>query len=146
MFERIIVVCTGNICRSPSGEFLLRKTFPNKTITSAGIHVDNNHLVGKPADALASQVALAHQIDLSSHQAQQLTLEHCQQNDLILVMEQYHLDVITNRYPQVRGKIMRFSHWLNDSDIPDPYRQSIEAYEHVWHLLAKSADLWLEKI
>ncbi|HCR3060929.1 TPA: protein tyrosine phosphatase, partial [Escherichia coli] len=53
MFDSILVVCTGNICRSPLGERYLRREFPNKKIDSAG----TGALVGYPADASAEKVA-----------------------------------------------------------------------------------------
>lgn len=53
MFNKILVVCVGNICRSPTGEWLLKKYIPDKTIESAGI----NALIGNDADAKALEVA-----------------------------------------------------------------------------------------
>ena len=55
MFDSILVVCTGNICRSPIGERLLRQLLPGKRITSAGIY----GLEGSPADVSAQDVAAA---------------------------------------------------------------------------------------
>ena len=81
MFNKILVVCVGNICRSPTGEALLKQKLPNHTIASAGVGA----LVGDPADAQASQVAQQHGVDLSTHVAQQLTSELAAQYDLMLV-------------------------------------------------------------
>ncbi|HEH9676614.1 TPA: low molecular weight phosphotyrosine protein phosphatase, partial [Pasteurella multocida] len=50
MFEQILVVCMGNICRSPVGEKLLQHHFPEKNITSAGLVTERSCLVDKPAD------------------------------------------------------------------------------------------------
>ena len=49
MFDKILVVCVGNICRSPTGERLLRSRLPGRQVTSAGLSA----LVDKPADAVA---------------------------------------------------------------------------------------------
>ncbi|SGY94205.1 arsenate reductase/protein-tyrosine-phosphatase family protein [Moritella viscosa] len=142
MFNNILVVCVGNICRSPSGEYLLKSLLSNKNIASAGVGA----LVGKPADKLACQVAEEHGITLSGHQGRQLTSALCREFDLILVMEQSHINAVTNIAPEARGKTMLFSHWLQKQDIPDPYRQSKEAFDHAYKLIEASANAWAKKL
>lgn len=142
MFDKILVVCVGNICRSPSGEYLLKKLLPHKHIASAGVGA----LVGKPADKLATQVAMENEICLGGHQAQQLTRDLCHDYDLILVMEQGHVEAVTNIAPEARGKTMLLSHWSGKSDIPDPYRQSKEAFDHAYKLIEASCQSWEKKL
>jgi len=142
MFDNILVVCVGNICRSPSGEYLFKKLLPNKNIASAGIGA----LVGKPADKMALEVAEENGVDMTDHIAQQLTSALCREFDLILVMEQGHINAVTNIAPEARGKTMLLSQWLNKQDIPDPYRQSREAFDHAYKLIESSVDAWVKKI
>ncbi|QUM83580.1 protein tyrosine phosphatase [Moritella sp. 28] len=142
MFNNILVVCVGNICRSPSGEYLLKSLLPNKHIASAGVGA----LVGKPADKLACQVAEENGISLVGHQGRQLTSALCREFDLILVMEQGHINAVTNIAPEARGKTMLFSQWLQKQDIPDPYRQSKEAFDHAYNLIEASAKAWAKKL
>lgn len=142
MFDNILVVCVGNICRSPSGEYLFKNLLPNKNIASAGIGA----LVGKPADKIALEVAKENGIDMSNHIAQQLTSSLCREFDLILVMEQGHVNAVADIAPEVRGKTMLFSHWLEKQNIPDPYRQSKEAFEHAYKLIESSANAWVKKL
>jgi len=142
MFNNILVVCVGNICRSPSGEYLLKSLLPNKHIASAGVGA----LVGKPADKLACQVAEENGISLVGHQGRQLTSALCREFDLILVMEQGHINAVTNIAPEARGKTMLFSQWLQKQDIPDPYRQSKEAFDHAYSLIEASAKAWAQKL
>ncbi len=146
MFDKILVVCIGNICRSPTGERLLQQLLPNKEISSAGLGVNKSHLADKPADKMAQQVAQEHGLDLSGHKAKQLTSALCAQFDLILVMEHQHIEALTQIAPEARGKTMLFGHWLNQQNIPDPYRQSIEAFEYTFQLIEKSAHLWVCKL
>ncbi|MCK6263210.1 protein tyrosine phosphatase [Vibrio sp. ZSDE26] len=142
MFNKILVVCVGNICRSPSGEYLLKSLLPNKLIDSAGVGA----LVGKPADKMATQVASDNGIDLTDHIAQQLTRELCQEYDLILVMEKGHIEAVTSIAPEARGKTMLFGHWIGQKDIPDPYRQSREAFDFAYQLIKESAESWSKKL
>lgn len=142
MFEKILVVCVGNICRSPTGERLLRERLPGRQVSSAGVSA----LVDKPADKIASEVAELHGLSLEGHSARQLTRAFCQDADLILVMEKGHISAVTAIDPGARGKTMLFGHWQGENEVPDPYRLSREAYEHVYQLLVRSADGWAKKL
>lgn len=145
MFERILIVCVGNICRSPLGEAMFKQAFPNKQIFSAGIATERSHLSGKSADETMQQVANEHLIDLSSHCAKQLTEEDCKNADLILVMEKGHIEQVENIAEGSRGKVMLFGHWLG-RDIPDPYQQSREAFDFVYVLMNQATESWQTKL
>jgi len=99
MFDSILVVCIGNICRSPTGERLLRKAFPDKKIDSAGLGA----LVGEGANQVAAEVAAEHGLSLDGHCAQAFSSELAMQYDLILVMEKSHLEQIKKNYPEASG-------------------------------------------
>lgn len=142
MFDSILVVCTGNICRSPIGERFLRQALPNKKIDSAGISA----LVGHDADDSAVRVAEKHGISLAGHQGRQFTPTLGRQYDLILVMEKAHLEQIGRIAPEARGKTMLFGQWLNQKEIPDPYRKSDEAFASVYQLLEQAGQRWVEKL
>lgn len=146
MFSNILVVCVGNICRSPTGERLLQSLLPNKKVASAGIAVEKSHLTGKPADDMASTVALEHDISLEGHSAQQLTPELCAKYDLILVMEKGHQEALTKIAPEARGKTMLFGQWTGGKNIPDPHRQSREAFDHAYALIEEAAHAWTKKL
>ncbi|WP_192459574.1 protein tyrosine phosphatase [Musicola keenii] len=142
MFNSILVVCVGNICRSPTGERLLQQALPGKKVASAGLGA----LVDKPADSMASDVALQHGVSLEGHSARQLTSAMCREHDLILVMEKGHIDAVSRIAPEVRGKTMLFGHWLNQQEIADPYRKSREAFEFVYSQLDQSARKWAQML
>lgn len=123
----ILVVCIGNVCRSPVAAAMLRHAFPDKLIWSAGLAA----LVGQPADSTSKQIAAAHGLDISSHRAQQLTRWMCAEADLILVMENKHRYDLSELYPFVRGKIRCLGDTGDDTsfDIGDPYQKSRADYE-----------------
>ncbi|MBS0857083.1 MULTISPECIES: protein tyrosine phosphatase [unclassified Tatumella] len=142
MFNSILVVCTGNICRSPIGERLLRQALPDKTIDSAGVGA----LVDHEADSSAIAVAGQHQLSLQGHKARQFTGRLGRQYDLILVMEKHHIEQVTRIAPEARGKTLLIGHWLENKQIPDPYRQSMEAFEFVYQLLDQACQRWAGKL
>lgn len=146
MFNKILVVCVGNICRSPTGERILQKLLPNKEVASAGIAVEKSRLIGKSADETAVLIAAENGIDVSNHQSQQITSQLCAQYDLILVMEKGHMEALTLISPEARGKTMLFGQWIEQQDIPDPYRQSREAFEYTYQLIYRAAQAWAKKL
>lgn len=142
MFDQILVVCTGNICRSPFGEAVLKQLCPEKNITSAG----TGALVGYPADSTAIRVAEQMNVNLSQHKARQLTKNICSENDLILVMESHHRQYISSIAPEATGKSMLFGQWLNEKTINDPYRRSEEYFKLVFEEIKKAAITWKTKL
>ncbi|SCB96200.1 protein-tyrosine phosphatase [Kosakonia oryziphila] len=142
MFNNILVVCVGNICRSPTAERLLKKYQPGLTVASAGLGA----LVGRGADANAVSVAADNQLSLEGHCARQVSSAMCRECDLILVMEKRHIASLCEIAPEMRGKVMLFGHWDNEREIPDPYRKSREAFEAVYTLLDQSARQWVQAL
>lgn len=142
MFDRILVVCTGNICRSPIAEALLKSKLPGKEIWSAG----TGALVGNGADLYSVEVSASHGLDLSAHRAQQLTLPMLQHADLVLTLDGSHSGWINNRYPQFRGKVHKLGKWRQDEDVPDPYRQPMEAFEMAYAQMDAHVGDWLAKL
>lgn len=149
MFESILVVCRGNICRSPVGAALLRARLPGRQITSAGLSV--GMLEGQGVAPFAKELAEADGLDIEAHQARQIHREMIEAADLILVMSEGQRRNIGELSPAATGKTMLFGRWLPDasaqgSKIPDPYRKSREAFHHVHQLLVCAADSWRAKL
>ncbi|MBM7072025.1 low molecular weight phosphotyrosine protein phosphatase [Shewanella sp. 202IG2-18] len=146
MFNKVLVVCVGNICRSPVGECLLKKLLPNIEIASAGIASAKSRLEGKPADNSMIKTAAEQGLDITAHTSQQLTREMCNQYDLILVMEKGHIDAVASINPAVRGKTMLFGQWIGQKEVPDPHKKSQAAFDHAYKLLDESAKAWAAKL
>ncbi|REE79668.1 protein tyrosine phosphatase [Pantoea ananatis] len=142
MFNAILVICTGNICRSPTGERLLRRAFPHIRVRSAGIQAVKN----ASADNMASMIAERDGLSLANHISTQVTVEMAHQYPLILAMEQHHIEFISRKSPQLRGKIMLFGHWLEEKEIPDPYGQGEEAFTFVYQMLKTACESWKGKL
>jgi len=142
MFQNILVVCMGNICRSPTAERILQKKLPNHRISSAGI----NALAGKDADFQAIKTALKHGVIVAGHTARQLTPQMCDEADLILVMEPAHIDMVADIQPSARSKAFLLAQWLSKKNIPDPFKQSSEMFEAVFLQIEQAADTWADKL
>lgn len=142
MIRSVLVVCVGNICRSPVGERLLQSLSPQLEVTSAGLGA----LVGKPADHAAAEVATRHGIGLQGHAARQFTPALGQAADLILVMEAGHKAQIAREAPHLSGKTMLYDHWSGASGIADPYQRSPEFHEAVYAKIDTAAQAWAKRL
>lgn len=143
MFQHIVVLCVGNICRSPVAEALIKAGLPDIRVESAGLGA----LVGHAADPTAAELARQAGLDLSQHRARQVSTEQLRQADLILVMSDAQRAHVRAQEPSAAGKTMLLSHWLPDTpDIPDPYQKSREAFVHVDSLLHRAVQAWLPKL
>lgn len=144
MFNRIIVICTGNICRSPMAEALLKAKLadPKRVIVSAGIGA----LVGHPADPIAQELMREQGLDISGHRAQQATVQLLSSMDLILTLDQTHGQWIAARFPFLRGRTHKLLKWDGDKDIVDPYRLARHVFEQSRVDIELGVRSWAERL
>ena len=124
MYHNILIVCLGNICRSPTAERIMQKKLPGHRISSAGIKA----LAGKDAEFQAIKTALKHGVLVAG------------------VMEPCQIDMVADIHPPARSKTMLFAQWLPKKTVPDPYKQSSEMFEAVFEQLNAAADTWKTKL
>ncbi|MFC1876360.1 low molecular weight protein-tyrosine-phosphatase [Thermodesulfobacteriota bacterium] len=140
----ILVVCTGNICRSPMTVGMLRYLLPEKfkeiiTVSSAG----TDALHGNRATDFAIQAMKHYGIDISGHRARRLNRSMVAEADLILAMEQYHLKIIRGMQFFGAGKthlLSRFDDSRKPYDIQDPIGGGLDLYTESAKLIHNCLD------
>ncbi|MFW2177862.1 MULTISPECIES: low molecular weight protein-tyrosine-phosphatase [unclassified Moraxella] len=137
LVNNILVVCVGNICRSPIGEAMLQAKFPNMKVSSAGISA----LVGNPADDNAIQVMDEIGIDMRSHRARQLNAELMQQADLVLCMSAGQERWIKDQWAMHRGKVYQLGKWIN-KEVDDPYRLPLAKFYEAREVIDNAVSGW----
>ena len=144
MIRHILVVCVGNICRSPMAEALLQHALRGQdefTVESAGLGALVGHPASEHSVALMDELGL----DISAHRARQIHPEMVSKADLVLVMEAGHKRAIDDADPTARGKVHRLGEW-QDTDIADPYRKQRDAYEAALVDIRAGVESWVEKL
>jgi protein-tyrosine phosphatase len=139
---RVLFVCMGNICRSPTahGVFEARVREAGLSdrieVDSAGTH---SYHVGAPPDHRSQAHALKRGVDLSTQRARQLTARDFETFDLVLVMDWDNLALAEELCPpQHAKKLRRFAEFFQHHDspvVPDPYQGGAAGFEHVLDLV-----------
>lgn len=144
LFRKILVVCVGNICRSPTAELLLRNALGASAITvsSAGLSAR----VGEGVEASAREVLENHGHCAEAFQARQLTSDIINDSDLILVMEKQHVNQVLKIASHARGKVFLLGKWQSEREIQDPYRQGKAAFIHAHALIEDAVSSWAQRL
>ena len=142
MHSRILVVCVGNICRSPLAEHLLRVALPQCQVSSAGVGA----VVGADMDTTARAVAAERGHTVAVHTARQLTPQLCQEADLILVMETRHRDAVGQIHAPARGKTLLLGQGLTPDQIPDPYRKPAAVHAAAQDQIEQACARWIARL
>ena len=151
----ILIVCTGNTCRSPMAEgalrSLLEKTRPGKfEVVSAGTSAAS----GFPATMYAIEAARVWDVDISGHQSQPLTSALVEKADLILAMTPEHLKEILRVRRDAASKTYLFKNFpdsgTNGESVADPIGQSLDKYNETFleigEYLGKNLDEIVKRI
>lgn len=151
---RILMVCTANICRSPTAEGVLRKKLQQAglqgavTVSSAGTQ---GYLTAEPPDPRAVKAAAARGYDLSRQKTRPMRAEDFSAHHWVLAMDRGHLEWLRKRAPA--GASARFSLLMpfasrhpGMEEVPDPYYGGPEGFERVLDLVEDACEGIVERL
>jgi protein-tyrosine phosphatase len=125
--RRILVLCYGNVCRSPYLQAALQRGLPDVEVTSAGFMGN-----GRAVPAIALAIGQQRGIDLSGHRSQLVSLWRVADADLVIVMDAEQATRVVRSFPIKRSKIMvapdLASRFEVARSIRDPWNQSVETF------------------
>lgn len=143
--QRILFVCTGNTCRSPMAEAILKnKQMDEIEVRSAGIYAANGSEASTHAKKVLEDNGIAH-----NHRSSLLTGVEVNWADLILTMTSSHKMAILQQYPEVGHKVFTLKEYSGEgfnSDVVDPYGGSLAMYEQTFHELDELIDKAIGKL
>jgi len=145
MFKSVLILCIGNICRSPVAEGILKKMSKQHnlglSISSAGVHA----MVDEPAQPHSLVVAEENGIDITSHRARQFNADMVNAHDLILVTDEKVRKIAMQQYPHATGKIKLIGHFRH-FEIIDPYLKPKKNFDTMYVDLESCLHDWLKKV
>ncbi|MDT7833015.1 low molecular weight protein-tyrosine-phosphatase [Flavobacteriaceae bacterium S356] len=143
--KKVLMVCLGNICRSPLAEGILKsKVDASKVfVDSAGTAA---YHVGELPDPRSIQVARKYHIDLTDQRARKFTIEDFDEFDHIYAMDQsnYYNILSLARTEEDNAKvkmILNESHVGQDREVPDPYYGGDRGFENVYTMLDEACEI-----
>ena len=144
--HKVLFVCTGNICRSPTAEGVARGLAMQHGLEhlfefdSAGTH---GYHVGDPPDPRTVAAALRRGYDLAPLRARRVTEFDFARFDFVLAMDREHLELLQRACPQSHqnklGLFLEFGERFDEDEVPDPYYGGAQGFEHVLDLIEDAA-------
>ncbi|GGC78690.1 protein-tyrosine-phosphatase [Flavobacterium lutivivi] len=150
MSVKILMVCLGNICRSPLAEGILASKLPKDlfTVDSAGT---GNYHVGSPPDKRSIHTANQHGLDISLQRARQFSRKDFEKFDYIFVMDGSNYDNVIElaKTEEERKKVDLILNQLfpnENVDVPDPYFGLQNGFEDVYQMLDEACEILAKKL
>lgn len=146
---KVVMVCLGNICRSPLAEGILQsKVSENIFVDSAGTA---NYHVGELPDKRSIAVAKKHGIDISKQRCNHFSVKHFEEFDHIYVMDKSNYENVIQLAPSEKAKqkvklILNESHPNQNLEVPDPYYGGDEGFENVFQMLNEACNVIANKL
>jgi protein-tyrosine phosphatase len=148
--KSILVVCTGNICRSPMAEGVLRYKFDQAglshiNLNSAGTSGWDNCTPISDAIQACSEIG----IDISSLRSAPISEQMIQDADFVLAMEKYHINEMIKKCNAPAEKLLLFGDFHSDNpgmDVQDPYGMSLSFYREILNIICQCSDIFIDKL
>jgi protein-tyrosine phosphatase len=150
---RVLFVCMGNICRSPTAQGVFEHLVAGEGLTSliqidsAGTHA---YHVGEPPDVRATQAARKRSVDLASQRARRVTGDDFLDFDYVLAMDRNNYDDLMSLCPpDHQSKLhlfLEFASGLEEDEVPDPYYGGITGFDRVLDLIERASQGLLAEI
>ncbi|MDO7172857.1 low molecular weight protein-tyrosine-phosphatase [Mariniflexile sp. AS56] len=142
---RILMVCLGNICRSPLAEGILKSKLPNHSFTVDSAGTGDYH-IGKNPDSRSIAVAKKHGLDISNLKGRQFNVSDFDAFDIIYVMDEsnYRNVILLARDDQDKAKVKFILNEIDpdqDNNVPDPYYGGTDGFENVYNMLNEACSV-----
>jgi protein-tyrosine phosphatase len=150
MSVKILMVCLGNICRSPLAEGILASKLPETKFTVDSAGTGDWH-IGHAPDARSIAEAKIHNLDISRQQGRQFKLTDFDTYDYIYVMDQSNYKNVINLAENLAHKskvqiILNELYPNENVDVPDPYFGMTNGFEIVYNMLDEVCDIIADKL
>ncbi len=151
--KKILFVCMGNICRSPTAEGVFRSLVASQNLSgefvidSAGTHAFH---IGNAPDPRARQYAKQRGINLDSLKARQVCVQDFDEFDYVIAMDGYNRELLLEHAPKAQQHkvvmMMQYASTYSETEVPDPYYGGDNGFERVLDMLEDAATGLLKQL
>ncbi|MGA0373384.1 MAG: low molecular weight protein-tyrosine-phosphatase [Flavobacteriaceae bacterium] len=144
MRKSILMVCLGNICRSPLAEGILKNKLPKKNfrVDSAGT---SGYHIGKAPDIRSVEIAAKNGIDISNQKARKFTTDDFDRFDKIFAMDRRNLNHIKQMANTLEDS-KKVSLLLGNDQVPDPYYGNKDSFIKIYHIIDRACEELSDKL
>ena len=147
---KILMVCLGNICRSPLAEGILQSKLPSDKFIVDSAGTGNWH-AGEQPDKRSVKTAKSRGLDISTQRARQIKTSDFEDFDYIFVMDSSNYENVIKLAPNEAAKnkvtmIMDFLHADGGIEVPDPYFGGNDGFENVYDMLDETCTIIADKL
>lgn len=142
----LLVMCTGNVCRSPMAEALMSSLIEKQHLPAEVISRGLAAPIGRSPHKFAIELCRNHGIQISlDKRAAAVTSVEVARAAAIFVMDDGHRREVQKKYPTASGKTFLLGHWQSQ-EIADPINQPIAAFETAWRQIEEGVNVWIERL
>lgn len=143
----ILLMCTGNVCRSPMAEALMRHHLAERGVKARVLSRGFGAPAGREPHPFALNTARDFGVPIpDDKRAAQVNPIDLTVATIVLVMDAGHRRLAQQRYPAAGGKTFLLRHWLDGQDIPDPLHEPEEVFRQQWPLIDDGCTSWIDHL
>lgn len=143
----ILLMCTGNVCRSPMAEALMRHHLAGRGVDARVLSRGLGAPAGRQPHPFALNTALHFGVPIAADKrAAQVNPVDLRAATVVLVMDTGHRREVQQRYPAAGGKTFLLRHWLDGLDIPDPLNEPEAVFRQQWPLIDEGCASWIDQL
>ena len=143
----ILIMCTGNVCRSPMAEALMRHRLAEQGVQAQVLSRGLAAPAGRAPHPFAINTAQHFGVPLpDDKRAAQVNPVDLRAALIVLVMDAGHRRQVQERYPSAGGKTFLLRHWLDGQDIADPLNEPEDVFRAQWPLIDEGCQSWISQL
>ncbi len=143
----ILVICTGNMCRSPMAEALMRHRLAARGLEAGVLSRGLAAPAGRAPHPFALRTAEHFGVPIDpGKRAAQVNQVDLRLASVVLVMDKGHRHQVQQRYPAAGGKTFLLGHWRDQLEIPDPLHEPEEVFLAQWPVMAAACEDWIDHL